>query len=202
MRGSPPAFRQRHVPPGPDREPGAVPRWRTRELTTGVEVKGESRPAATAVSIPSGAKESRSITSRRPGIGRLSRRRTGQGGPKGQGTSARKLHGACGQSTASTVNPHLPENPGVPSRAVELARATTAWTHSLRSEHEPPMQSNVGTIDRTLRVLLGVALLALVFVGPKTPWGWVGVVPLVTGLIGTCPLYSLIGVRTCAARRP
>ena len=56
---------------------------------------------------------------------------------------------------------------------------------------------NVGSIDRMLRIVLGLVLLALVFVGPKTPWGLIGVVPLVTGLFRTCPLYSLIGIRTC-----
>ncbi len=55
---------------------------------------------------------------------------------------------------------------------------------------------NEGTLDRTLRVALGLTLLALAFVGPKTPWGFVGVVPLFTGLIGSCPLYTVFGFRT------
>ena len=57
--------------------------------------------------------------------------------------------------------------------------------------------SNVGTLDRTIRVLVGLGLLALVFLGPQTPWGWIGVVPLVTGLVGFCPAYKLVGLRTC-----
>lgn len=61
-------------------------------------------------------------------------------------------------------------------------------------------KSNVGQLDRILRVVAGIALIALVFVGPQTPWGWVGVVPLVTGLFGTCPLYTLLGIRTCPRR--
>ncbi len=61
------------------------------------------------------------------------------------------------------------------------------------------MTRNEGTIDRATRVLLGLVLLALVFVGPKTWVGLVGIVPLVTGLVGFCPLYRLIGVRTCSA---
>jgi hypothetical protein len=61
-------------------------------------------------------------------------------------------------------------------------------------------KSNVGQLDRILRVIAGIALIALVFVGPQTPWGWVGVVPLVTGLFGTCPLYTLLGIRTCPRR--
>ena len=56
---------------------------------------------------------------------------------------------------------------------------------------------NVGTIDRGLRIVVGLALVSLVFIGPQTPWGWIGLVPLVTALIGWCPLYTLIGVRTC-----
>lgn len=57
--------------------------------------------------------------------------------------------------------------------------------------------------ERVLRVVLGLGLLALVFVGPKTAWGWIGLVPLATGLIGSCPLYSLVGISTCpiAAKR-
>lgn len=60
-------------------------------------------------------------------------------------------------------------------------------------------KSNVGGIDKVLRIVLGAVLIALVFVGPKTAWGWIGVVPLVTGLFGTCPLYTLLGIRTCKA---
>ena len=59
---------------------------------------------------------------------------------------------------------------------------------------------NEGKLDRTLRVILGAALIALVFVGPQTAWGWVGVVPLVTGLIGNCPVYSLLGINTCGLK--
>lgn len=59
------------------------------------------------------------------------------------------------------------------------------------------LPQNEGTLDRALRVVLGLALLSLVFFGPKTLWGLVGLVPLVTGLIGSCPLYSLLGLRTC-----
>lgn len=55
--------------------------------------------------------------------------------------------------------------------------------------------------DRTLRVLFGLALLSLVFFGPKTLWGLVGAVPLITGLAGTCPVYSLLGFSTCPLRQ-
>ncbi|WP_284265234.1 YgaP family membrane protein [Roseicyclus amphidinii] len=62
------------------------------------------------------------------------------------------------------------------------------------------MPRNEGTIDRALRILIGLGLLAIVFVGPQTPWGWVGLVPLATGLVGYCPLYSLLGINTCALK--
>ena len=55
---------------------------------------------------------------------------------------------------------------------------------------------NEGAVDRAARIILGLAVLSLVFVGPKSMWGLVGVVPLLTGLVGVCPLYSLIGVST------
>ncbi len=62
------------------------------------------------------------------------------------------------------------------------------------------LKTNEGTIDRFLRVTLGIVLIALVFVGPKTPWGWLGIVPLATGLLGTCPLYSILGINTCGMK--
>lgn len=58
--------------------------------------------------------------------------------------------------------------------------------------------SNVGTIDRILRVVVGLGLLSLVFVGPQTWWGLVGLIPLLTALIGFCPAYRLIGLSTCS----
>ena len=59
---------------------------------------------------------------------------------------------------------------------------------------------NVGTIDRVLRIVVGLALISIVFVGPQTPWGWIGVVPLANALIGYCPLYSLLGIKTCPTK--
>lgn len=62
------------------------------------------------------------------------------------------------------------------------------------------MKPNEGGIDRILRVVLGLAILALVFVGPKTPWAWLGLVPLVTGLVGFCPLYAILRLNTLGKR--
>jgi len=59
------------------------------------------------------------------------------------------------------------------------------------------MKLNEAIWDRMVRVVLGMELLSLVFVGPQTSWGIVGVVPLVTGLVGFCPLYRLLGLSTC-----
>ncbi len=55
-----------------------------------------------------------------------------------------------------------------------------------RNEHD---------VERVVRIVLGLALLSIVFVGPQTMWGLIGVVPLATGLAGTCPLYSVIGLQ-------
>lgn len=58
------------------------------------------------------------------------------------------------------------------------------------------MTKNEGTIDRILRIIAGFALLSIVIVGPQTPWGYIGLIPLLTGLVGYCPLYSLLGICT------
>ena len=60
---------------------------------------------------------------------------------------------------------------------------------------------NEGNIDRIVRVLVGLALLSLVFVGPRTPWGLVGFVLVATGLLGYCPLYRVLGIETCPPKR-
>ncbi len=60
---------------------------------------------------------------------------------------------------------------------------------------------NEGNLDRILRVVLGIILLSLVFIGPKTAWGWIGIVPLATGLLGSCPIYSILGLRTCPLQK-
>jgi hypothetical protein len=60
---------------------------------------------------------------------------------------------------------------------------------------------NEGTIDRVLRVLAGAAILSLAFIGPKSPWAYLGVIPLLTGLVGSCPLYTLLGLSTCPMRK-
>ena len=61
-------------------------------------------------------------------------------------------------------------------------------------------KTNVGNLERVLRIVVGLVLIALVFVGPRTAWGWIGVIPLVTGLTRSCPLYTLFGISTCGKR--
>lgn len=59
------------------------------------------------------------------------------------------------------------------------------------------MKKNLHPLERELRILLGITLCALALFGPKNPWFWLGLIPLVTGLIGWCPPYALLGLSTC-----
>lgn len=63
------------------------------------------------------------------------------------------------------------------------------------------MKSNVGGIDRILRIVLGLALIGLTLTGNIGVWGWLGVVPLATGAIGWCPPYAIFGISTCAMKK-
>jgi hypothetical protein len=59
------------------------------------------------------------------------------------------------------------------------------------------MEKNVGSLDKLVRVVVGIALIAMVFVGPQTAWGWIGVIPLATAAVSWCPLYTALGIKTC-----
>lgn len=59
------------------------------------------------------------------------------------------------------------------------------------------MQANAGKLDRILRVIVGLVLLSLTVIGSQSMWGLVGLVPLLTGLMGFCPLYTVLGIKTC-----
>jgi len=59
------------------------------------------------------------------------------------------------------------------------------------------LPANEHPIERAVRVVVGLGLISLAFVGPQTPWGYLGVIPLLTGLVGSCPLYTLFGMSTC-----
>lgn len=62
------------------------------------------------------------------------------------------------------------------------------------------LKVNEGSLDRAVRALLGIGLISIVFVGPQTPWGWLGLIPLATALMGWCPLYSVLGINTCGVK--
>ena len=60
---------------------------------------------------------------------------------------------------------------------------------------------NEGTIDRAIRTVVGLAILSLVFIGPKSLWGLLGIIPLITGLVGFCPMYKVLGLNTCPLQK-
>jgi hypothetical protein len=60
------------------------------------------------------------------------------------------------------------------------------------------MNKNIGGWDRITRIVVGLFLTSLVFTGPQTVWGWVGLIPVLTGLISFCPFYPLLGISTCS----
>ena len=62
------------------------------------------------------------------------------------------------------------------------------------------MKLNIGTVDRVLRVIVGASLIGLVLANIIGWWGWIGLVPLATGLFGTCPAYAIAGIKTCKLR--
>lgn len=64
------------------------------------------------------------------------------------------------------------------------------------------LPKNEHPVERIARVVIGLVLILLAFVGPKTPWGFLGIVPLMTGLLGSCPAYTLFGVSTCKRKGP
>ena len=63
------------------------------------------------------------------------------------------------------------------------------------------MTNNVGGIDRILRIVLGLVLIALTLTGTIGVWGWLGVVPLATGALGWCPPYAIFGINTCSMKK-
>ena len=63
------------------------------------------------------------------------------------------------------------------------------------------MRTNEGMLDRGLRIIVGLALIGMAATETVGPWGYIGVVPLLTGLIGNCPLYTMLGIKPCRVRR-
>jgi hypothetical protein len=66
---------------------------------------------------------------------------------------------------------------------------------------EARMTRNIGIIDRAIRAIVGLVAISLVFIGPQTAWGWLGLVPLATAIVGWCPPYALLGINTSTATR-
>ena len=64
------------------------------------------------------------------------------------------------------------------------------------------MHKNEGKWDRILRVTAGLGVLSMAFVGPQTVWAYIGIVPILTGLMGWCPFYTLLGINTCGLKKP
>lgn len=60
------------------------------------------------------------------------------------------------------------------------------------------MKKNIGRVDRVIRIIFGLALLSLTFIGPKTMWGLIGFIPLITAVVNFCPVYALFGMNTCS----
>ena len=59
------------------------------------------------------------------------------------------------------------------------------------------MEKNVGTLDRVIRIAIGLGIISMAFAGPQTPFAYFGLVPLLTGIIGWCPPYAMFGISTC-----
>ncbi len=66
-------------------------------------------------------------------------------------------------------------------------------------KEEQIMKKNIGSVERIIRIIAGIAVISLAFVGPKSAWAYLGIIPLATGLIGWCPPYALFGFSTCKA---
>ena len=59
------------------------------------------------------------------------------------------------------------------------------------------MKKNIGSIERIIRIVAGLGIMSLAFIGPKTPWAYLGIVPVLTGVLGWCPPYAILGISTC-----
>jgi Protein of unknown function (DUF2892) len=63
------------------------------------------------------------------------------------------------------------------------------------------LPANQHPVERVLRVALGLAILSLTIIGPQSAWAFLGLIPLLTGMMGSCPLYTIFGISTCKAQR-
>jgi Protein of unknown function (DUF2892) len=88
----------------------------------------------------------------------------------------------------------------VTDRRARSADTDRVGTVAEVTRQENCMKANVGSIDRALRIILGLALIAMTLMGTIGAWGWIGVVPLATGALGNCPLYSVLGFSSCPVK--
>jgi len=96
------------------------------------------------------------------------------------------------------VSPTFGANTGVIKALIELMRSLACSLFTLQGV---VMTSNVGGIDRIVRIVLGLVLIGLTVTGTIGVWGWLGVVPLATGAIGWCPPYAIFGFNTCSMKK-
>jgi hypothetical protein len=79
------------------------------------------------------------------------------------------------------------------------------FVFNIESKYKPLTRSyfdmikNAGSMDRILRISFGLGVLSTAFVGPETAWGYLGIIPVFTGLVGWCPLYTVLGINTCGS---
>jgi hypothetical protein len=80
-----------------------------------------------------------------------------------------------------------------------VSEVSNHWGPSTHHQENQSMSiiKNIGTTDRAIRGVVGIALIALAITGNLTPWGWLGIVPLATALLSWCPAYTLFGFKTC-----
>lgn len=87
-----------------------------------------------------------------------------------------------------------------PDAAADTRYAAFASSRPFNHSREPIMTCNVGNIDRALRIIVGLALIAWALAGGPV-WAWIGVLPLATGLFKFCPAYTLLGMNTCGTKK-
>jgi hypothetical protein len=64
------------------------------------------------------------------------------------------------------------------------------------------MKPNIGNVERVVRIVVGIGVLSLAFVGPHTPWAYLGILPVLSGVVGWCPPYALLGISTVKSAKP
>jgi Protein of unknown function (DUF2892) len=84
---------------------------------------------------------------------------------------------------------------------VSVLPVSCAHTGDSFNEEHPMFKNNVGSIDRIARIVLGLVLIGLTLSGSIGVWGWIGVVPLLTAALGSCPLYTVLGLSTCPMKK-